>query len=425
MEAIDWPMALAAGALSILGAVIPAAIYVLVLWWLDRYEKEPLWFLLFAFLWGAIPANVFAALFNTLFSLPLLLIDPLIGEMGTATVVAPIIEETAKGLALILLVLLFRHEFDDVLDGIIYGAMIGFGFAMTEDFDYFMRAFGEGSWEGLFFIILLRPTLFGIAHAAYTSVTGAGVGLARVAGRRKWLWFVIVPGAWLIAVGLHAFNNGITILGLPGCCLALGSNWTAAIVMLVVIFVALLWEARWMREQLREEVQRGLITVQEYHVISSSWRRLGARLRALTSGGWRAWRDHGRLFQLTTDLAFKKYQLNQLGDEGRTAADIAHLRAEIAALKGALDRETALACARCGQPLAVDRQFCTACGAWVQGTAYAPTSPPGWFDRQDTWVRVLIVAVLAILTLCCVLACLGFSTLSYTMGITTTPTPFF
>ena len=423
MEAIDWPVALAAGALAILGAVIPAAIYVVIIWWLDRYEKEPLWFLVFAFLWGAIPANVFAALFNTLFGLPLLIIDPLIGELGTAAIIAPIIEETAKGLALILLVLLFRHEFDDVLDGIIYGAMIGFGFAMTEDFDYFMRAFGEGGWEGLFLILLLRPTLFGIAHAAYTSITGAGVGLARISGR-KWMWLVAVPVAWLIAVGLHAFNNGITILGLPGCCLALSSNWLAVLVMLIIIFVALLWETRWIREQLWEEVQRGLFTAQEYHVISSSWRRLGARFRALTSGGWRAWRDHGRLFQLASDLALKKHQLHRVGDEGRTAADVAHLRAEIADLKGALDAETAIACARCGQPLAADRKFCTACGAWVVEAAYVPVSPPGWFDRQDTWVRALIVVVLALLTLCCVLSCLGFSTLSYTLGITSTPTPF-
>ncbi len=424
MEAINWPAALAAGLLSVLGAVIPAAIYVVILWWLDRYEKEPFWFLTFAFLWGAIPANVFAAFFNTLLGLPLILLDPLIGELGTAAVVAPIIEETAKGLALILLVLLFRHEFDDVLDGIIYGAMIGFGFAMTEDFDYFMRAFGEGGWEQMFLIILLRPTLFGIAHAAYTSVTGAGIGLVRIAGR-KWLWLVIVPGAWLIAVSLHAFNNSVTVLGLPGCCLALSSNWLTALVMLGLIVVALVWEARWIREQLMEEVQRGLLTAQEYHVISSSWRRLGARFRAFTAGGWRAWRDHGRLFQLASDLAFKKHQLRRLGDEGRTAADIAHLRAEIAALKGTVDRETAIACARCGQPLAADRKFCTACGAWVQGAAYAPAAPPGWFDRQDAWVRVLLAVILALLTLCCVLMCLGFSTLSYGLGIMTTPTPMF
>lgn len=422
MEAIDWPVALAAGALALLGAIIPAAIYVVILWWLDRYEKEPLWFLVFAFLWGAIPANVFAALFNTLLGLPLLLIDPLIGELGTAAVIAPVIEETAKGLALVLLVLLFRHEFDDVLDGIIYGAMVGFGFAMTEDFDYFIRAFGEGSWEGLFIIILLRPTLFGIAHAAYTSITGAGLGLSRIAGP-KWLWLVAVPVGWLIAVGLHAFNNGITILGLPGCCLALSSNWLATFVILGIILVALVWEARWIRDQLREEVQRGLLTAQEYHVVSSSWRRLAARFRALTSSGWRAWREQGRLFQLATDLAFKKHQLSRLGDEGRTAADIAHLRKEIAVLKGVVDSETAVSCVRCGQPMATDRRFCGACGMQAAGTAYVPESPPGWFDRQDKWVRTLVVIVLGLLALCCVLMCLGFSTLSYTLGITTTPTP--
>ena len=41
-----------------LGALIPTTVYVLFVWWLDRYEKEPLWLLALAFLWGAVPAAI-------------------------------------------------------------------------------------------------------------------------------------------------------------------------------------------------------------------------------------------------------------------------------------------------------------------------------------------------------------------------------
>ena len=48
---------------AVLGALIPTIIYVLFIWWLDRYEKEPLWLLALAFLWGAIPAAMEIAAF--------------------------------------------------------------------------------------------------------------------------------------------------------------------------------------------------------------------------------------------------------------------------------------------------------------------------------------------------------------------------
>src|SRR5258706_13058636 len=47
---------------AILAAALPTAVYSLLLWWLDRYEKEPLPLILAAFLWGALPAFALAGL---------------------------------------------------------------------------------------------------------------------------------------------------------------------------------------------------------------------------------------------------------------------------------------------------------------------------------------------------------------------------
>lgn len=56
---------------AILGALIPTILYVLCVWWLDRYEKEPLWLLAFAFLWGAIPATILSALLEYIVVIPI------------------------------------------------------------------------------------------------------------------------------------------------------------------------------------------------------------------------------------------------------------------------------------------------------------------------------------------------------------------
>jgi len=120
---------------AILGALIPTAFYVLFVWWLDRYEKEPLWLLSLAFLWGAVPAAVLSVILEISFDALVQAIggEGLLPSLVSVSVGAPLIEESAKGLALIGLVLIFHREFDDVLDGIVYGAMIGFGFALTEN----------------------------------------------------------------------------------------------------------------------------------------------------------------------------------------------------------------------------------------------------------------------------------------------------
>ncbi len=56
---------------AFLAAAIPTTIYTLLLWWLDRYEKEPLPLILAAFLWGALPAIALAVFFELVLSAPL------------------------------------------------------------------------------------------------------------------------------------------------------------------------------------------------------------------------------------------------------------------------------------------------------------------------------------------------------------------
>ena len=167
-----------------LGALIPTTFYVLFVWWLDRYEKEPPWLLTLAFLWGAIPAAIFSVLMELALDIPIAAVggETLAANLASVSLSAPLIEESAKGIALVGLVIVFTSEFDDVMDGIVYGAMIGFGFAFTENlFGYFIPILtAEGIGSGVT-NIFLRTIVFGFNHAFWTGITGAAVGYARLA----------------------------------------------------------------------------------------------------------------------------------------------------------------------------------------------------------------------------------------------------
>lgn len=66
---MDAPTVATGVILSILAGIVPTAIYAFVLWWFDRYEKEPWSLLSMAFLWGAIPAVIISLIAENVFGL--------------------------------------------------------------------------------------------------------------------------------------------------------------------------------------------------------------------------------------------------------------------------------------------------------------------------------------------------------------------
>ena len=323
--------------IAVFGALIPTVFYVLFVWWLDHYEKEPLWLLALAFLWGAIPAAIVSVILELLFDIPIQAVggEGLISSLVSVSVGAPLIEESAKGIALIGLVLVFIRELDDVLDGIIYGAMIGFGFAMTENLvGYFIPILdAEGISAGLS-NIFLRTTVFGFNHAFWTGITGAAVGYARLSpdwGRR-----LLVPvGGWALAVSLHAIHNaGVTLVEQTLClsfAVSVVVDWGGLVLLLLVAVLVLRKESLWIERGLAEEVRRGSLSPQEFDLLCSAGQRLWTRWEARGHGGRVAYRAVGRYYQCATELAFKKQHLRSLGDEGGNLAQIQKLRQQLAA----------------------------------------------------------------------------------------------
>ena len=130
-------------------ALVPTLFYILLVWWLDRYEKEPVSLLVLAFVWGAVPTIILSLIAEIASSEPLYAIDETVGDLISTVITGPFIEEGFKALILFTLFMAFRREFDDVLDGIIYGAMVGLGFAFIENVLYGMTAADEGGLAGV------------------------------------------------------------------------------------------------------------------------------------------------------------------------------------------------------------------------------------------------------------------------------------
>ncbi|HKZ00654.1 MAG TPA: PrsW family intramembrane metalloprotease, partial [Pyrinomonadaceae bacterium] len=124
--------------IGLVSATIPVPLYILLVLWVDRYESEPLSMLAIAFFWGALVAVFFALVLNTASGVIVAgLTDDRVGEAFSAGISAPIVEESAKAIILLLFFFLRKDEFDGVVDGIVYAAMAGLGFAMTENIQYY------------------------------------------------------------------------------------------------------------------------------------------------------------------------------------------------------------------------------------------------------------------------------------------------
>ena len=188
-------------------ASIPLVPLISVYMWLDRYEPEPRSLLVLGLGWGAFVATSGA--------LVLQLFDSLIFQSTdafNATVVAPITEEAAKGLFILLLLAYRRHELDGVLDGLVYAGMVGIGFAFTENILYLAAAYmgedgqagGIGGAVGLF---IVRCVFGPFAHPFFTAFTGIGIGIA-VGARSKGVRVLAPIIGYVVAVAAHAAWNG-------------------------------------------------------------------------------------------------------------------------------------------------------------------------------------------------------------------------
>lgn len=319
---------------SVLFGIIPMAILAAILTLFDRYEREPPLLMLGVFLWGFFISAGVAILVNTIFGVSLFVFigDEQLASVGTAVISAPVVEESIKGLAVLIVFIYFRHEFDSVLDGVLYGSLVGFGFAAAENINYIFTGYLNAGAQGLVMLIVIRVLLIPFLHATLTSFIGIGLAVGRL---NHGFWRIAGPIlGYLAAIFLHFTHNLLASTGNELICL-LGSalDWIGFIGMFIFILVLVWREGKVMREHLLEEVKLGHLSDADYRATCSLTGQLAARWGALAGGRWRA---TARFHDLCGELAFKKYQLARLGParEREAQATIDKLRGQLSGLSG-------------------------------------------------------------------------------------------
>lgn len=316
-----WMLVVAAlvANLNIVGALISIPTTGFAIWLLrhlNRNQHEPWRLVLAAFGWGGVVAVNIAILlegpFDQIFVANLI---PGPGQGLSGAWSAAFFEELPKGIAVVLLYLVMRKSFDDVVDGILYGAMVGLGFNFVEGLGY-MAAHGL---VGQFYVRQLLGLFTG--HTTYTALIGAGVGVARQQDA-TWKRLLAIVAGFTAAVSAHFLWDAAAMTSflphsdnlalevfvfLPLRVVFIDGPFTLMVLLLLVL--GLRREGRILRAELTEEASLGLGTVlpEEVEVLASPRRRARWRRGEFLKFGWRGYRWLGRLQRAQLALAWERW----------------------------------------------------------------------------------------------------------------------
>jgi predicted ATPase/RsiW-degrading membrane proteinase PrsW (M82 family) len=329
-------------------AVVQAIIVLLLIRLADPYGREPLGLLAVMVGWGATGAALIALAGNR--TVRAMLSDTARDVFGNA-IAPPLVEEGAKGLALLAAVGPIRwigkrfglSIFEGVTSGIVYGAAVGLGFAFTEDVFYFVNEAQNQGLESGLDVFVHRRDFFGPAmlhHPLWTAAFGAGLGAATWTASRAGKVLFPLAG-FALAVLMHAINNGLVeaVLALrygldqtaawvrgeivdPGMqdtadTLVTVTNLLDLYVIALFLVAVLLWiryQRRIIREELADEV--------DAEVLRPSW-------ELLKDGQYERWRHHRRLRGELATLGLLKWRTKRVGGDWER---VQRLRREIATL---------------------------------------------------------------------------------------------
>jgi protease PrsW len=343
-----YPQAWFLSVLLLAAVAIPVGI---IIYRLDQFEPEPASLIVIALLWGAVVALSFAAIVNTAFLTFLQsIMSPKAVDAWGASIVAPIDEEFYKGAGLVMIFLIARHEIDGLLDGLVYGAMIGLGFQVMENIQYFVHAAAQtqgGGIEALIGTFFVRVLVAGLySHMLFTGLTGFGFayfitrkGTATWAQRAgifalfiaaSWAAHFVWNSPWLDSLqqgGAGAFIGALVIKGLP-----------FLILLVIMGILARRRESqafsRLMTEEISEETENDVVTQEEFHVLQSGRRRRRVARQMKRQKGPYAKRLVRRIMREQMNLALFH---SKLKDSGHPAVDaqrdkIRDLKRQLAAL---------------------------------------------------------------------------------------------
>ncbi len=319
-------------------ALIPFGIVFFAVRWIDRWEPEPRLAVVFAFLWGAGMSVLIALIVGAE-------IDNVVNSMGgpgsgyeffTTAIQAPIVEETAKGLGVLILFFVARRHFDGPVDGFVYAAWVAGGFAFTENILYFGSQLVEvgGFDASVLETFLIRGIMSPFAHVMFTACTGIALGIAarrtNALGALGFFVLGLIP-----AILLHALWNGALFF--------VGNFYVYFGIVQVPLFVGAILlvlalrrqEAKLTYDRLSEYAAVGWFAPAEVSSLATPEGRRGAISWAQGLGKAPAMKAYIRD---ATKLAFARQRIITGRGRGRAQADEAQLLAAIVDSRRALTR---------------------------------------------------------------------------------------
>ncbi len=197
-------------------AIAPAVFWLWYFYQKDRYEPEPLSWILMVYFFG-IAVTIPAALTEGIFAL-------FLSDFFITVLIAPVVEEAGKYLV-VRRTVYESVEFDEPVDGIVYAAAAGLGFATLENIIYVFSAL-ETSFEFAIQTGLVRALISVPGHVLFSAMWGYALGRARFlpASRRS----AIIFSGLILAMAAHALFNLLLYT-------------TIGFALLVLILVPFLW----------------------------------------------------------------------------------------------------------------------------------------------------------------------------------------
>lgn len=281
--------------------------------WLDRWEPEPPRLLVLAFLWGASVAILVSLVLE-------LIVEAAVNHghsepgLFTVAVAAPVIEEAAKGLFLVLMMTgARRNEVNSLTDCLVYAGVTAVGFAWLEDIFYIAN--GETLASSLV-TAAMRLIMAPFAHPLFTTFTGIGVYFA-LQQRNTWAKVGCVALGFAGAVIMHGLWNGSARVG-PGAYLGLYVVWMMPIFFLAIVLAvrSRRREQKIVAEKLPGMVAAGLVTPAETAWLGSIKTRKQAVAAAAGFGGRAAGIGVKKFSHQVIELAFVRDRIERgFGDE--------------------------------------------------------------------------------------------------------------
>ena len=322
---------------TLLTTGLMVVLYVTLVRFVDMNEKEPLWAMLLFFVLGGAVSFAFAKLAPPallLSTAPLALAEELARFAATGAGIGVLLWQGRRQ---------GYEEFNGTLDGVVYGATVGLGFATAQRL--------AGNLMGMSIALPgMEPGLFdgfgtalleGLKCGVFGAIVGAGLGAASEA-RAPFLRAIFPLVGLGFAVAANAGHtwlgqgNAFSDAGLLRARIALG---LPAVAIVAVVAYALGREGKTIRTQLADEAQTGAVAPDELALLSNALRREGAYLGAMFTFRWGELAAKKALHNRQVQLAFTKEKLVGESDPARRAAaesEVGALRAAIAQARTAL-----------------------------------------------------------------------------------------